>query len=341
MATYKGIKGFSIQNLSTDPSNPIEGEMWYNSTSNVWKVEELTTAGSWATGGSMSVARNAGGATGSLTTALAFGGEGPSAPQIAATESYDGSTWTSGGTLATARYGPGGAGVQTAALAFGGDPGPPGSGGPVRATTATEEYDGTSWAAGGALNTSSQFRVGSGTQTAGLGYSGNTSDGGPSATMTESYDGTSWTSLNPFNTIRSLAAGAGGGQTDSILFGGFYSPPNSLSAATEEYDGTSWTTANSMSLARRGLGGMGTPTSAIATGGSDPSATTATESYDGTSWTSDTALPSARSGMGSNNFGTGLASMISGGYSAPVGVLSETLEWTGAGAAVTKTITVS
>jgi hypothetical protein len=53
MATYKGIKGFSIQNLSADPSNPIEGEMWYNSTSNVWKVEELTTAGAWATGNSI------------------------------------------------------------------------------------------------------------------------------------------------------------------------------------------------------------------------------------------------------------------------------------------------
>jgi hypothetical protein len=57
MATYKGIKGFSIQNLSADPSNPIEGEMWYNSTSNVWKVEELTTAGSWATGNNINTAR--------------------------------------------------------------------------------------------------------------------------------------------------------------------------------------------------------------------------------------------------------------------------------------------
>jgi hypothetical protein len=50
MATYKGIQGFSIQNLSADPSNPIEGQIWYNSTSNVWKVEEATTAGAWATG---------------------------------------------------------------------------------------------------------------------------------------------------------------------------------------------------------------------------------------------------------------------------------------------------
>jgi hypothetical protein len=53
MATYKGIQGFTIQNLSADPSNPIEGQVWYNSTSNVWKVEELTTVGSWATGGVM------------------------------------------------------------------------------------------------------------------------------------------------------------------------------------------------------------------------------------------------------------------------------------------------
>jgi hypothetical protein len=57
MATYKGIKGFSIQNLSADPSNPIEGEMWYNSTSNVWKVEEATTAGAWASGGNINSTR--------------------------------------------------------------------------------------------------------------------------------------------------------------------------------------------------------------------------------------------------------------------------------------------
>jgi hypothetical protein len=51
MATYKGIQGFTIQNLSADPSNPIEGQVWYNSTSNVWKVEEATAVGAWASGG--------------------------------------------------------------------------------------------------------------------------------------------------------------------------------------------------------------------------------------------------------------------------------------------------
>jgi hypothetical protein len=75
MATYKGIQGFTIQNLSADPSNPIEGQVWYNSTSNVWKVEEATTAGAWATGNNLNTGRYVlAGGTGTQTEALAFGG---------------------------------------------------------------------------------------------------------------------------------------------------------------------------------------------------------------------------------------------------------------------------
>jgi hypothetical protein len=102
MATYKGIQGFTIQNLSADPSNPIEGQVWYNSTSNVWKVEEATTAGSWASGNSMGTARSNLGGAGTQTAALGFGGYGP-APAVGDTEEYDGSTWTAGGSLNTAR----------------------------------------------------------------------------------------------------------------------------------------------------------------------------------------------------------------------------------------------
>jgi hypothetical protein len=97
MATYKGIKGFSIQNLSADPSNPIEGEMWYNSTSNVWKVEEATAAGAWATGGNMNTARATLAGAGTQTAALAFGGD--SGPTASATEEYNGASWTTSGSL--------------------------------------------------------------------------------------------------------------------------------------------------------------------------------------------------------------------------------------------------
>jgi hypothetical protein len=74
MATYKGIQGFTIQNLSADPSNPIEGQVWYNSTSNVWKVEEATTAGSWATGNNLNTGRDILAGAGTQTEGLAFGG---------------------------------------------------------------------------------------------------------------------------------------------------------------------------------------------------------------------------------------------------------------------------
>ena len=137
MATYKGIQGFTIQNLSADPSNPIEGQVWYNSTSNVWKVEELTTAGSWATGNNMNTARRLlGSATsGTQTAALAFGGGWPTPVIQNVTEEYNGSSWANSNNLNTARAALRGAGTSSSALAFGGDTPPP-------TTAATEEWTG-------------------------------------------------------------------------------------------------------------------------------------------------------------------------------------------------------
>jgi hypothetical protein len=149
MATYKGIQGFTIQNLSADPSNPIEGQVWYNSTSNVWKVEEATAAGAWATGGNITQgSRVAGGSAGTQNAGIIFAGYGYDAPFTAnlnISEEYNGATWTAGG-LSTGReeIAAAGAGTQTATCGFGGTIPPP-------AATATEEYDGTSWTGGGSL----------------------------------------------------------------------------------------------------------------------------------------------------------------------------------------------
>jgi len=38
MATYKEIRGFTIKSLATDPANPLEGEVWFNSTSSTLKI---------------------------------------------------------------------------------------------------------------------------------------------------------------------------------------------------------------------------------------------------------------------------------------------------------------
>jgi hypothetical protein len=58
MATYKEIKGTQIEVLASDPSNPVEGQVWYNSTSNVLKGQSVTSSGAWSSGGTMNTVRS-------------------------------------------------------------------------------------------------------------------------------------------------------------------------------------------------------------------------------------------------------------------------------------------
>jgi hypothetical protein len=37
MANYTGIQGQNILIVDTDPANPTEGQIWYNSTSNTFE----------------------------------------------------------------------------------------------------------------------------------------------------------------------------------------------------------------------------------------------------------------------------------------------------------------
>jgi hypothetical protein len=57
-------------------------------------------------------------------------------------------------------------------------------------TAATEEYDGSSWTAGGNLGTARQGLAGAGTQTAGLAFGGNPPPAPVFNAATEEYDGT-------------------------------------------------------------------------------------------------------------------------------------------------------
>jgi hypothetical protein len=101
MAEYKGIKGFKVQYLSADPSDPNIGQTWYNDTSKDLKYTSVTTAGAWATGGNLGTARTRGAGAGTQTAGLAIAGFTTS--PTGATEEYNGATWTTGGTMGTAR----------------------------------------------------------------------------------------------------------------------------------------------------------------------------------------------------------------------------------------------
>ena len=73
MTTYKEIYGTNVEVLSSDPTNPVEGQIWYNSTSQTLKGYALV-AGSWATAGPLNTARNTFSGSGTQTAGLVFGG---------------------------------------------------------------------------------------------------------------------------------------------------------------------------------------------------------------------------------------------------------------------------
>ena len=142
MTTYKEIKGTQIEVLESDPSNPVEGQVWYNSTSNVLKGNIFQTA-AWSTGGALNTARNSLAGAGTKDAGLAIAG----APDRAITESYNGTNWTEVGDLNTGRQQLAGSGTQTSALAYMGE----NASNPTM--TASESWNGSSWTNTPSLNT--------------------------------------------------------------------------------------------------------------------------------------------------------------------------------------------
>ena len=78
MAEYIGIKGSTIQTIAGDPANPIEGQVWYNSTTTVLKGSgTFISGGAWASGGNVNTALQNLGGCGIQTAAIKFGGYDP------------------------------------------------------------------------------------------------------------------------------------------------------------------------------------------------------------------------------------------------------------------------
>jgi hypothetical protein len=321
MADYKGIKGFKVQYLSADPSDPIVGQTWYNSTSKDLKYTEFAAA-AWATGGALNTGRSSLSAMGTQDAGLAACGFIPGV--TAATEEYNGATWTTVSSAADALYGRSGIGIQTAAVVAGGGS-PPSSN--------TELYDGTTWTSNPTgLNTARVSMASAGVTAAGAIFGGNT--GAADVGTTEEWNGSTWsTSPGSMTTGRRTMAGTGT-QTAALCFGG--QTPGSPTDATEEYDGTSWTAGGNLPSIRAYNRGAGTQTSTLGFGGSDPSGNISnTILYDGTSWaTTSGTLGTPRTELGGT--GTSSLALAAGGDSSS----TATEEYTGAGPA-TKTITVS
>lgn len=336
MATYKGINGFAVQSLASDPSPLDEGQVWYNNTSYAFKLAAATTTGTWASGGNLGTPRYSSGPAGTQTAALLIAGQN-SVPNLATTavESYNGTSWSSSPAYPNTFFQLGGAGTQTAAVAWCGvipSNYPPGV---QTFYSDTNKWNGSAWTSSGAYPRAQGAQGAAGTQTAALSAGGtNSVPGAPGlTTQTNTYNGTSWTTVPAtLVTARGFQNSMFGTQTSALGISG--ATPNPV----QSYNGTAWTAGTNMNTTRYASAFGNSNQSGVAFGG--PPNVTSTEIWNGTSWTNNpTGLNTGRaSAVG---FGTTASGLAAGGDSSTVPVDRATEAWTGPGSPVTKTITTS
>jgi len=304
MATYKGIKGYTVQKLSSDPTvEDTVGQVWYNSASNVLKIsiQNVTPVAAWSAGGSLLNNKQGPGGCGIQGAALCAGGWEDS--QLTQTEKYNGTSWTEVNDLNSANSYSGCFGVETAARNAMGQGG-----------SENESYDGTSWSEEANASAGRNGPGGVGTINAGRCYGGS-----PSSVNNEAWNGTSWSEENNLNTGREHI-GACGTEATALAVAG--SPPNT-SAICEEWNGTSWCEVNNINRGRTSTSGSGLTTAGIVMGGdwNPPFVTLAdqTETWDGTSWTETADLTYARTHTGSSQNAPSTSTLLFGGNMAPSG----------------------
>ena len=291
MAEYKGIKGFTIQSLASDPTNLVAGQIWYNTATTVIKGY-VAGAGAWSSGGNTNNKNQGTGCLG-IQTAAMYGGGKTGSPTVTTSvdtsETYNGTAWTETNDLTTAVYANGAIGSTTAGASFGGR---------NAANTLqdrTEEYNGTCWSTvPGTLNTARAVISGCGTQTAGLFCGGGPSPPTGKNMYAESYNGTTWTEEADLNVGRMGIQNAGT-TTAALAIAGV--PPDTGSDYTELWNGTSWTEVNDLTTPRAEMAGCGITTAAMIAGGQsgpgEPRVANV-EQYNGTSWTEVADVATAR-----------------------------------------------
>ena len=330
MATYIGIKGVEIQTIAGDPANPIEGQVWYNTTANTLKGYGKQGTGAWATTTSIPAGKEFQGQAGTPTAFLVFGG---TSPTVGTTFEFDGTNWTTVNSMQDGRNAMGGSGVQSAAWCAGG-----------AYTNKTEEYDGTSWSSGNVRPFTAGYGITAGTQTAGISGTGYAPTIPGDTDLMATYDGTSWTSVAVYPASCYYTYGAGT-QTAAIGTGGETAAGAAITS-TNLFDGTAWSATTSLNTVReRGQAG-GAQTACLITGGliiPPYAAQSLTEEYNGTSWAEVGDLTEARKvcGYGFSMTAAATTGLIVGGGTTPTAPLYAVTyeEWTVPNA--TKTFTSS
>ena len=272
-----GSQGTSTSHLFMGGRTPT-----YLANTEEWNCANYNI-GAWSMNSNFSSARYIAATIGDdANSAGLVAGSAPSPNPFPGSEFFDGAAWGTGPNVNTARFAIAGMGSVNAGLVAGGAT-------PTRLACA-EEYDGTSFSAGGAMIIARALYGGSGqnaTQDAGIVFSGDT----PSATgATEEYDGSSWSAGGTLSTARYGIAGSGT-QNTALAAGGTTGGAPAIGGYTEEYNGSSWSTGANLAVGRYQAAMSGPNTNALASGGRSPGSPKAcSERYDGNVWSTAEGL---------------------------------------------------
>ena len=303
MTTYKEIFGKQIKNLSSDPpAAAAEGQVWYNTGSNVFKTSLSTSV--WASGGNFPDSRRAGFSAGTQTASFYAGGY--TSGTLTSTKIYNGSSWTAGPTFNESKFLGACSGISTAAIASGGN-GPAGSN---LASSAT--FDGSSWTATSAVPVGNQGGSGFGILAASV-----TIGGSGDNDYSAEWNGSSWAAGNNCNVGR-YGAGGSGTLTAGLVSGG-ENPGATAQLTSSSYDGTNWTAGASLVESKTDMFGgsslasAGTSGTLISGGNNDSGRTGNCQIFNGTAFVTTASLATARYG---NQTGDSTTALFAAGYNA-------------------------
>jgi hypothetical protein len=286
-STAGGTSGTSLAGLYYGGPTPLQ----------IGTVTQSWDGTSWSlSSANMGTGRNQlASGNGNSTSTAAWGAGGYLSPGVSsATEEYTfgiyspiAATWASATSLLN-NHGEhiAGSGSGTDGLAFGGE-------GPVNYDL-TEEWNGTSWTAGGVWPSKDESIMScgiSGATTIGFGGIGSAPGTPPAVRQSTSatYNGSSWTTTNSLPVAKRGGQGFGT-NTAAVAAGGDTPTPADPGTSVEEWDGTNWTAVTAMPEGKTNMGGgTGTQTAGLVFGGYNPGPATTvntTLSYDGTNWTS-------------------------------------------------------
>ena len=326
------IPQMNFQVLASDPSTPGDGQVWYNSTTDLFKGAKVG-AGTWTAKNAMNTARRGLGGAGDTSDGLSFGGF--TTGVVGTTERWDGTNWTAKTGLNQSRNTPKGAGTAEDGLSFGGN------NASATSYANTELYSGTgnTWTNKTSMNSSQAPAGGAGTEASALSFGGivlpSTFNG-----ITEEYVGggtNTWTTKTAMNTTRASGGGSGSSSSSVIGYGG--GNGGGTLSSTELYDlsGNSWANKSSMNTALQQFGTSNSTSATSLQFGGYAATSIITQKYElaGDTWTTVTSMNTKRRLLA--GCGSASSALSFGGLDS--GVLATTEEYDGAPTIVTFTVT--